>query len=80
MSGAPKAPAPTTVCALIIEGLSNNGLKITGTGNLDTDLDLLLAAANSLHQQRKKQSKDKPLIEVPNMGSAAMSVMNGGRG
>ena len=76
MSNIPKAPAPVVNCQVIIQGMSNGSLNIAGTGDFDLDLTLVLAAAASLNNERKKQTK-KPLIEVPDMGAAALSVVQG---
>jgi len=79
MSNKPNITAPTVKAQIIVQGMSNGGLNIAGTGNIDLDLDLLFAAMHGLHQQRKQQTKGPPLIEVAKLGPSALDLVNGGK-
>ena len=77
MSNAPKVPVPTVKAQIIVQGMSNVGLNIAGTGNIDLDLDLLFAAMHGFHNQRKQQTKP-PLIQTVDLGPSALDLVNGG--
>jgi len=79
MSNKPNITTPTVKAQIIVQGMSNGGLNIAGTGNIDLDLDLLFAAMHGLHQQRKQQTKGPPLIEVAKLGPSALDLVNGGK-
>ena len=79
MSNKITAPTPTVKAQIIVQGMSNGGLNITGTGSIDLDIDLLLAAMHGLQQRRKQQTKGPPLIQPANLGPVALDLVNGGK-
>jgi len=79
MSNKPNITTPTVKAQIIVQGMSNGGLNITGTGSIDLDIDLLLAAMHGLQQRRKQKTKGPPLIQPANLGPVALDLVNGGK-
>ena len=77
MSNQPIVKAPTVEAEIVIRAMSNKTLQIAVPDDHNLTIDMLLAAMNNVHQANKK--REKPLIEVPSLGAAALNVMNGGR-